>query len=75
MATRAEDKGDHYLLTGRKLWITNAAEAGLFLLFANANPAAGYKGITRFLVERGFPGFRSARRKTSSGSAPPPPAS
>ena len=56
-----------YLLTGRKLWITNAAEAGLFLLFANANPEAGYKGITAFLIERDFPGSRSARRKTSSG--------
>ena len=52
MATRAVDRGDHFLLTGRKLWITNAAEAGLYLLFANANPEAGYKGITAFLVER-----------------------
>ena len=43
MATRAEDHGDHFLLNGRKLWITNAAEAGFFLLFANANPEAGYK--------------------------------
>src|SRR5437764_9992401 len=53
MATRAADKGDHFLLNGRKLWITNAAEAGFFLLFANANPEAGYKGITAFLIERG----------------------
>src|SRR5579871_5055625 len=44
MATRAEDCDDHFLVTGRKLWITNAAEAGLFLLFANANPQAGYRG-------------------------------
>src|SRR6266705_3544100 len=43
MATRAQDCGDHFLLTGRKLWITNAAEAGIFLLFANVNPEAGYK--------------------------------
>src|SRR3981189_2913998 len=49
MATRAIEDGDRYLLTGRKLWITNAAEAGLYLLFANANPAAGYRGITAFL--------------------------
>ncbi len=54
MATRAEDCGDHYLLTGRKLWITNAAEAGFFLLFANANPEAGYKGVTAFLIEPTF---------------------
>src|ERR1039457_6988454 len=50
MATRAEDHGDHFLLNGRKLWITNASEAGFFLLFANANPEAGYKGVTAFLV-------------------------
>src|SRR5204863_5810832 len=57
LATRALDSGDHYKITGRKLWITNAGEAGLFLLFANMNPEAGYKGITAFLVEREFPGF------------------
>src|SRR5579872_5225711 len=55
MATRAVEQGDHFLLTGRKLWITNAAEAGLYLLFANANPEAGYRGITAFIIERGFP--------------------
>jgi butyryl-CoA dehydrogenase/short/branched chain acyl-CoA dehydrogenase len=58
MATRAEDRGSHFLLNGRKLWITNASEAGFFLLFANANPEAGYKGVTAFLVEREFPGFQ-----------------
>ncbi len=52
LATRATDYGDHYRLTGRKLWITNAAESGLFLLFANLNPEAGYKGITAFLIDR-----------------------
>src|SRR3954452_18609878 len=57
MATRAEDKGDHFLLSGRKLWITNAAESGFFLLFANADPAQGYRGVTAFLVERDCPGF------------------
>ena len=57
MATRADDHGDHFLLNGRKLWITNAGEAGFFLLFANANPEAGYKGVTAFLVEREFPGI------------------
>src|SRR5439155_1097730 len=50
LATRAEDKGDHWVLSGRKLWITNAAEAGVFIVFANANPDAGYKGITAFLI-------------------------
>ena len=67
MATRAEDKGDHFLLTGRKLWITNAAEAGFFLLFANANPAAGYKGVTAFLIEREFPGFQVGKKEDKIG--------
>src|SRR5215831_5808385 len=67
MATRAEDHGDHFLLTGRKLWITNAAEAGFFLLFANANPAAGYKGVTAFLIEREFPGFQVGRKEDKLG--------
>ncbi|MGO9228761.1 MAG: acyl-CoA dehydrogenase [Bryobacteraceae bacterium] len=67
LATRAEDGGDHFLLNGRKLWITNAAEAGLFLLFANVNPAAGYKGITAFLVERDFPGFQVGRKEDKLG--------
>src|SRR2546428_5864644 len=58
MATRAADRGDHFLLTGRKLWITNAAESGLFLLFANADPEAGYKGATALLVERDLPGVQ-----------------
>src|SRR5437879_4504130 len=67
LATRAADKGDHYLLTGRKLWITNAGEAGLFLLFANANPEAGYKGITAFLIEREFPGFKVGKKEDKLG--------
>jgi short-chain 2-methylacyl-CoA dehydrogenase len=67
MATRAEDRGDHFLLTGRKLWITNAAEAGFFLLFANANPAAGYKGVTAFLIERDFPGFQVGKKEDKLG--------
>jgi len=67
MAARAEDRGDHFLLTGRKLWITNAAEAGLFLLFANARPEDGYKGITAFLVERGFPGFQVGKKEDKLG--------
>lgn len=67
MATRAVEDGDHYRLTGRKLWITNANEAGLFLLFANANPEAGYKGITAFLVERGFAGFQVGKKEDKLG--------
>ena len=67
MATQAVDHGDHFLLTGRKLWITNAAEAGFFLLFANANPAAGYKGVTAFLIEREFPGFQVGKKEDKLG--------
>jgi short-chain 2-methylacyl-CoA dehydrogenase len=67
MATRAQDCGDHFLLTGRKLWITNAAEAGFFLLFANANPEAGYKGVTAFLIEREFPGFAVGKKEDKLG--------
>jgi short/branched chain acyl-CoA dehydrogenase len=67
MATRAEDRGDHFVLTGRKLWITNAAEAGLYLLFANARPEAGYKGITAFLIERDFPGFQVGKKEDKLG--------
>jgi butyryl-CoA dehydrogenase/short/branched chain acyl-CoA dehydrogenase len=67
LATRAADAGDHYLLTGRKLWITNAYEAGLFLVFANVNPDSGYRGITCFLVERGFPGFQVGKKEDKLG--------
>jgi len=67
LATRAEDKGDHWVLSGRKLWITNAAEAGIFIVFANANPDAGYKGITAFLVERDFPGFQVGKKEDKTG--------
>jgi len=67
MATRAEDRGDHFLLTGRKLWITNAAESGFFLLFANARPEAGYKGVTAFLIEREFPGFQVGKKEDKLG--------
>ena len=67
MATRAEDRGDHFLLNGRKLWITNAHEAGFFLLFANARPEAGYKGVTAFLVEREFPGFQVGKKEDKLG--------
>jgi short-chain 2-methylacyl-CoA dehydrogenase len=67
MATQAKDNGDHFLLNGRKLWITNAAESGLFLLFANANPGAGHRGITAFLIERDFPGFQVGKKEDKLG--------
>jgi butyryl-CoA dehydrogenase/short/branched chain acyl-CoA dehydrogenase len=67
LATRAEDRGDHFALNGRKLWITNAKEAGLFLLFANANPEAGYRGITAFLIEADAPGFKVGRKEDKLG--------
>ena len=67
LATKAEDKGGHWLLNGRKLWITNAAEAGFFIVFANANPDAGYKGITAFLIERDFPGFSIGKKEDKLG--------
>ena len=67
LATRATRQGDHFSLTGRKLWITNAAEAGLYFVFANANPETGYRGITCFLVERGFPGFQVGKKEDKLG--------
>jgi short-chain 2-methylacyl-CoA dehydrogenase len=67
LATRATKQGGEYFITGRKLWITNAGEAGLFLLFANANPEAGHRGITCFLVEREFPGFQVGKKEDKLG--------
>ena len=67
LQTRAELKGDHYVLNGRKLWITNAKEAGLYILFATLDPAAGYKGITAFLVERNFSGFTVGKKEDKLG--------
>jgi len=67
LATRAEPSGDGYRLTGRKLWITNGQEASLFVLFANADPAAGYRGITGFIVERDFAGFSVGKKEDKLG--------
>ncbi len=64
---RAEDKGDYWLLNGQKLWITNANEADIFIIFANANPEAGYKGITAFIVERDFEGFSVGKKEDKLG--------
>jgi short-chain 2-methylacyl-CoA dehydrogenase len=67
LTARATDEGDHFSVTGRKLWITNAAEAGLFLVFANINPEAGHRGITAFLIEREFPGFQVGKKEDKLG--------
>ena len=67
LACRATDKGDHFEITGRKLWITNAGEAELFIVLANVDPAKGYKGITAFLVERSFPGFSVGKKEDKLG--------
>ncbi len=67
LKARAEKRGDRYILRGRKLWITNAAESSLFIVFANAEPDKGYKGITAFLVERGFSGFSVGKKEDKLG--------
>merc|ERR1712000_668222 len=67
MAARAVDEGDHWLLNGTKMWITNAAEAGVFLVFANADPSKGYKGITCFLVPRDTPGVEVGPKEDKVG--------
>jgi alkylation response protein AidB-like acyl-CoA dehydrogenase len=67
LGTRAVLNSDHYRLSGRKLWITNAAEAGVFLLFATIDPSLGYKGITCFLVERELAGFQVGRKEDKLG--------
>ena len=67
LATKAELKGSEYVLNGRKLWITNGKEAGLFIIFATIDPAAGYKGITAFLVEKDFPGFTVGKKEDKLG--------
>jgi alkylation response protein AidB-like acyl-CoA dehydrogenase len=64
---RAEKQGDKYVLNGRKLWITNAAESSLFVVFANVDPTQGYKGITAFIVERGFAGFGVGKKEHKLG--------
>ncbi len=67
MQTRAQLKGSEYVLNGRKLWITNGKEAGLFVLMATVDPSAGYKGITAFLVEKSFPGFSVGKKEDKLG--------
>jgi len=67
LQTRAVKRGDSYALNGQKLWITNAKEAGLFIVFATLDPAAGYKGITAFVVEKGAPGFSLGKKEDKLG--------
>jgi alkylation response protein AidB-like acyl-CoA dehydrogenase len=64
---RAREDGDHYAITGRKLWITNGNEADVFIVFATVDPQAGYRGITAFIVERGFPGFTVGKKEDKLG--------
>src|SRR3954464_8854140 len=67
LQTRAELKGGDYVLNGRKLWITNAKEAGIFVLFATVDPSAGYKGITAFIIEKEFSGFTVGKKEDKLG--------
>ena len=67
LKTRAVEKDDHYELTGQKLWITNGNEAEIFVTFATVDPAAGYKGITAFIVEKNFPGFSVGKKEDKLG--------
>jgi alkylation response protein AidB-like acyl-CoA dehydrogenase len=67
LQTRAELKGSDYVLNGRKMWITNGKEAGIFILFATLDPSAGYKGITAFIVEKDFPGFTVGKKEDKLG--------
>jgi alkylation response protein AidB-like acyl-CoA dehydrogenase len=67
MQTRAELHGNEYVINGRKLWITNGKEAGIFILFANIDPSAGYRGITAFIVEKKFPGFSVGKKEDKLG--------
>jgi alkylation response protein AidB-like acyl-CoA dehydrogenase len=67
LTTRARDDGDAFVIDGRKLWITNANEADVFIVFATVNPEAGYRGITAFLVERGMTGFTVGKKEDKLG--------
>jgi alkylation response protein AidB-like acyl-CoA dehydrogenase len=67
LQARAEKRGEEYVLNGQKLWITNAKEAGIFLIFATLDPGAGYKGITAFIVEKDFPGFTVGKKEDKLG--------
>ena len=67
LSTRAVSDGDHFVLSGKKMWITNAKEADIFIIFANANPDAGHRGITAFILERNTPGFSIGKKEDKLG--------
>ncbi len=67
LQTRAELKGSEYVLNGRKLWITNGKEAGVFIMLATVDPSAGYKGVTAFIVEKNFSGFSVGKKEDKLG--------
>jgi len=67
LQTRAQVEGSDYVLNGRKLWITNGKEAGIFILFASVDPSAGYRGITAFIIEKNFPGFTVGKKEDKLG--------
>jgi alkylation response protein AidB-like acyl-CoA dehydrogenase len=67
LQTKADAKGNEFVLNGRKLWITNSKEAGLFILFATVDASKGYKGITAFLIEKNFPGFTVGKKEDKLG--------
>jgi alkylation response protein AidB-like acyl-CoA dehydrogenase len=67
LQTRAELKGDEFVLNGQKLWITNGKEAHVFIIFATVDPSAGYRGITAFVVEKTFPGFTVGKKEDKLG--------
>jgi len=67
LQTKAELRGDYYVLNGQKLWITNALEADLFILFATVDPSQGYRGITAFIIERNFPGLSVGKKEDKLG--------
>ena len=67
LTTRAREDGDRYVISGRKLWITNGNEADVFIVFATVNPEAGYRGITAFIVERDMPGFTVGKKEDKLG--------
>ncbi|KAF7713720.1 Acyl-CoA dehydrogenase [Penicillium ucsense] len=67
LQTKAEKTADGYKINGSKMWITNAMESGIYIVFANLNPSAGYKGITAFIVEKGTPGFSIAKKEKKLG--------
>jgi butyryl-CoA dehydrogenase/short/branched chain acyl-CoA dehydrogenase len=67
LQTRAEEKGDHWVLNGQKMWITNGKESNLFIIITTVDPGAGYKGITAFIVEKGFAGFSVGKKEDKLG--------